>query len=262
MSLAEFNFGNPLQLLSHMNRGRVSVCMATYNGQPYIVRQLASILSQLNETDEVVISDDGSTDHTIEVVQGMSDPRIRIIRNINRKGPVGNFENAINHSTGQFIFLADQDDVWMPNKVQTVTTLLTTNDLILADCQVVDEVGRVIHESFFRYRGSQPGLVNNFVKNAYVGCCMAFRADLKPLILPFPETIYMHDWWIGLLTELFRKPYFHPVPLIQYVRHGGNASPTGEGSLGWKAKIINRFTLFYNVLGRSVKYKTQQWFQS
>ncbi len=245
-----------------MNSQRISVCMATYNGQIYIQRQLESILSQLKDTDEVIVSDDGSTDNTIGVINQFRDPRIRVVQNTGRKGPVGNFENAINCATGQFIFLSDQDDLWMPDKVRILSDLLNDHELVLADCVVVDEKGGVLHPSFFQYRGSRPGLGKNFVKNSYVGCCMAFRSDIKPLILPFPKSIYMHDWWIGLLVEIFAKPYFYPVPLIQYVRHGGNASPTGEGSLNWKRKIINRLTLSYNVLGRSVKYKTQQWFQS
>lgn len=229
---------------------RVSVCIATYNGAAFIERQLKSILIQLHSLDEVIVSDDNSTDATCQLVKSLNDPRIRLIMNSGRKGPVGNFENALRLASGNFIFLADQDDEWLPDKVSETVAFLKIHDLVLSDCRVVDKSGGLIHESFFRLRKSRPGFWANLYKNSYNGCCMAFRRDVLDYALPFPPTIHMHDWWIGLLVEAKGRTYFYPKPLINYTRHGGNASPTGEEGYGFKTKIANRLLLFISIAKR------------
>ena len=229
---------------------QVSVCMATYNGAHFIQRQLISILDQLSANDEVVISDDGSTDETIQLINALADSRIRIFNNQLRHGPIGNFENALRQASGEFIFLADQDDVWLPGKISTICTLLTQYDLVLADCEVVNGGGKLLYPSFFKHRGSRPGFWPNLLKNSYVGCCMAFRRDVLSYALPFPAQIHMHDWWIGLLVEAKGTVVFYAEPLIQYVRHGGNASPTGETGYGMIKKLSNRFFMLTNVVKR------------
>ena len=229
---------------------RISVCMTTYNGAQFIEKQLNSIVYQLGQDDEIIISDDQSTDDTLQIINKFSDSRIKVFRNNIRLGPVKNFQNALQYSTGKFIILADQDDIWLPDKVEDTYSLLLDNDLILADCEVVDNSGKVIHPSFFEFRGSRPGFWSNLYRNSYVGCCMAFRRDIFAYILPFPNQIHMHDWWIGLLVEAKGRVSFYKKPLIKYVRHGGNASPTGEVGYGFLKQFTNRFFLLINVVKR------------
>lgn len=228
----------------------ISVCMATYNGEKYIRRQLLSILSQLGPDDEVIISDDQSTDRTIERIRQLNDYRIQISTNEGRRGPLGNFEQALVRATGKLILLADQDDIWMPDKVSTVQSLLQDYDLVLSDCQVVDESEKMLYKSFFHRRGSQPGFWYNLYKNSYIGCCMAFRREVLVYALPFPRYIHMHDWWIGLLVECKGNVCFYPNPLIQYVRHANNASPTGETGYSIHKRIINRLLMLIHVVKR------------
>ncbi|MCD8291094.1 MAG: glycosyltransferase, partial [Prevotella sp.] len=97
---------------------KVSVCIATYNGEKYIEEQIRSILSQLSDNDEVIISDDGSHDQTLSLIQSIGDKRIKIFQNEGRHGFKYNFENTLKKVQGDYIFLCDQDDVWLPNKVQ------------------------------------------------------------------------------------------------------------------------------------------------
>ena len=99
---------------------KLSVCMATHNGEKYLHKQLASILNQLGPEDEVVISDDSSTDTTVKIIRDIADPRIRLLENNTFYSPVYNFENAIRHGSGDIIVLADQDDVWLDNKVEVI----------------------------------------------------------------------------------------------------------------------------------------------
>lgn len=229
---------------------RISVCMATYNGQKYIKRQLESILFQLSDQDEVVVSDDKSTDKTLYIISQINDKRIRVSTNIGKQGPMSNFEQALKKATGAFIFLADQDDIWLPNKVEKTLKLLMFNDLVLSDCTVVDGHETILYDSFFRKRGSKKGFWYNLYKNSYIGCCMAFKREVLSYALPFPAHVHMHDWWIGLMVEAKGRVYFNTEPLISYVRHGNNASPTGELGYSITQKIKNRAVLSYYVAKR------------
>lgn len=231
---------------------RVSVCMATYNGSAFLEAQISSILCQLGPNDELVISDDGSTDETINIINGFADSRINLIKNGYFRSAIFNFQNALKHAKGEYIFLSDQDDIWYPDKINLVMSLLENYDLVMTDCCVVGPKGNIIHKSYFRVRGSSPGFWKNLWKNSYMGCCMAFRKKVLSYSLPFPRHIHMHDWWIGLMTEKKGSVYFLHQPLIRYNRHGGNLSPTGQGSYNWVSKVSNRLWMSWYVFQRTV----------
>ena len=209
---------------------KISVCIATYNGEKFIHQQLQSILKQLRPDDEVIISDDSSSDATIRIVKSFEDRRVRILEGQIYQSPIFNFENALAHSTGEIIILADQDDVWLDNKVETVLLEIKDADLILSDCAIINERGQVTEKSFFKLNGSKKGFIKNLIKNSYLGCCLALRRSVLNKALPFPKNIPMHDWWIGLVCEVFFKIKIVPQPLMLYRRHGINATPTGEES--------------------------------
>lgn len=232
----------------------ISVCMATYNGEKYIQEQLQSILKQLSLEDEVIISDDGSTDHTIDIIQEVSRGcgNVRVISGPG-KGVVRNFENAISQAQGDVIFLSDQDDIWEDGKVETVLGSFRVPDclVVVHDASIVDKDGKELSPSFFLQRGSKPGLINNIIKNSYIGCCMAFRRSMCSVILPFPERIEMHDWWIGLVSELGGHSVFIPERLIKYRRHGENVSSFHHHPV-WKM-IYNRLNFCVYLLSRALK---------
>ncbi len=207
----------------------ISVCVASYNGAPYIDAQLQSILAS-REVDEVLISDDGSSDDSIDRIKAIRDSRIRLIDGP-RQGLVRNFEFLLSQVRGDYIFLADQDDIWLPEKVSTMLAHLRCVDLVVSDCAVVDAELNVIAESFFALRRSRSGLIHNILQNGYLGCCIALRRRLLDRALPFPANIPMHDWWLGLVAETFGQPRFIPDRLVLYRRHGGNASTTAESSV-------------------------------
>lgn len=202
----------------------ISVAMATYNGERYVRDQIYSILKELKPYDELVISDDGSYDDTIKIIRNIDDPRIKLIKGP-RMGVKQNFANAIKNCTGKYIFLADQDDIWLDGKVDKVLNKFEDKvTCVLHDAKIVDEKLNVINNSFFKFRKSKLGKINNIVKNSYVGCCMAFSKELKPFILPIPDDIEMHDQWIGLLSEKYGKSVLLNEPLILYRRHDSNTS--------------------------------------
>lgn len=202
----------------------ISVAMATYNGERYVRDQIYSILKELKSYDELIISDDGSYDDTLKIIRNINDPRIKLIKGP-RMGVKQNFANAIKNCTGKYIFLADQDDIWLNGKVDKVLNEFKDGvTCVLHDAKIVDEKLNIINDSFFGFRKSKLGKINNIVKNSYIGCCMAFSKKLKPFILPIPDDIEMHDQWIGLLSEKYGKSVLLNEPLILYRRHGENTS--------------------------------------
>lgn len=225
----------------------ISVCIATYNGEKFIEEQLDSILPQLAVSDELIISDDGSKDTTLAIIKRYAeqDRRIRFFQGPG-KGVIANFEFAINQSQGDFIFLADQDDVWLPEKVQTTLKFFQNHPekyLVISDLVIVDEHLKEIEPSYFEYRNVKLGLFHNIVKNKYIGAGMAFRSVLKNDILPIPAQIPMHDMWFGLIAETKNRSGLIPQKLTLYRRHASNASEIDTKAsrfqqLKWRIALI------------------------
>ena len=223
----------------------VSVALAAYNGEKYIDELLSSVLPQLSEDDEIVASVDPSGDSTKEKLLALSraDSRIKVIDGEGR-GLIKNFENALKNCRGDIILLCDQDDVWLENKVSRIKEEFTESGALLCmhNAKVTDENLNVFGDSFFAERGTGTGLVKNILKNTYMGCCMAFKREALDFILPFPDSLPMHDQWIGLVCEKKGKVSLIDEPLILYRRHGDNVSgDTHSGvlqMLKWRLNII------------------------
>lgn len=203
-----------------------SVCMAVYNGAAHLREQMESILAQLAPADEVIVVDDRSTDESVDILMQFRDPRMRLLLNEVNLGVVRSFERAVRASSGDIVFLADQDDVWLPGKVDSVTRVLLAGPYVavVTDAIIVDGDNYILEPSFFRFRRTQPGFVANLYRNGYLGCAMAFTAKARSWILPFPAGINMHDEWIGLVCDLLGEVKFMDVPLVAYRRHGANAT--------------------------------------
>jgi glycosyltransferase involved in cell wall biosynthesis len=227
--------------------GLVSVCMAAYNGERTIWNQIDSILRQLGEHDELIISDDASIDNTVAQIQQINDSRIKLYVQTENVGITKNFEKAILKANNEYIFLADQDDYWEPGKVDSVKKRLTRYDLIIHDCSVIGERDEILTPSFFEKNHSRSGYLSNIIRNSYMGCCMAFHRRILERIIPFPDNL-AYDQWIGLVTEKHYHPYFLHENLVRYKRHGANYSTTaGISRLTFVEKISYRIALMYNL---------------
>lgn len=222
---------------------RISVCIPTYNGEKYIKAQLESILIQLSINDEIIISDDSSTDGTISEIKSIQDSRIKLFENNKFKSPIFNLENALKKAKGEFIFLSDQDDIWKPDKVNITLEKLKKFDLVVSDCELIDEKNQIISESFYALNSTKIGYINNLLKNGFLGCCMAFNQNIQSSVIPFPKKIAMHDIWIGLVASLLGRVIFIDDKLIQYRRHGGNFSFTSS-----KSKFTLLFKIQYRII--------------
>lgn len=232
----------------------ISVCLATYNGEKYLQEQIDSILSQLDETDELIVSDDGSTDRTIKILKSYGDKRIKIFFNTKKHGVNNNFENALRNTTGDYIFLSDQDDIWLPGKVKACMELLKDSDCIVHDCIITDSNLKVISQSLFNELNAGPGFFRNLKKNSFTGCCMAFTKDVLKKTLPFPDSkSFYHDQWIGLIASLSFKTKFSKQPLIYFRRHTSNASSAADKSqLSFSSKVASRMALIKALIHKYV----------
>ena len=205
--------------------------MATFNGARFVERQIATILEQLAPEDELVVSDDSSADDTVAIVRAFADPRIRILDGNAFRSPLGNFEHAIRQARGDTIVLADQDDVWLDNKLPLVRELFSGEVrrpyLVVLDAEIVDEGEHPLEPSVLAKLHAGPGLLKNLWTNRYLGCCMAFSRDLLDVALPFPEGVGMHDIWLGQLCERVGTTAFVPVVTMRYRRHAGTATGFG-----------------------------------
>lgn len=238
----------------------VSVCIATYNGEKYIEEQLSSILKQIEPDDEVIISDDGSKDNTIDIIKSFNDNRISIVQNHNRHGADGNFENALKLAKGDIIFMADQDDVWLDNKYEITLQALADCDLVHSDSIVTDENLNTLYDSFYGMYNNGPGILKNIYRSTYFGSHMAFKKKILDYSFPFPQTVEIgHDLWIGLVAEMIGTVKFIDDKLLLYRRHADSHGGYLEHSKRsiWK-RILGRIQMIYYVLNfrlRNIKTK-------
>lgn len=237
---------------------KVSICIATFNGEKYIKDQLNSILDQIPDDSEVIISDNYSTDRTISIIKTINDKRVSIFF-FDKKNVTLNFENALCKATGDFIFLADQDDVWLPGKFERVFNELAAYDLVITNGRIVNEYLVETGNYIFNEKTIGKGLLCNLITNSYVGCCIAFNRKVLDSSLPFPSNLPMHDWWIGLVAEITGSVKVVGEPMLLYRRHNNNASSTsGKSQFNFFIKVNMRLILIINLISRiPIFYKSK-----
>lgn len=230
---------------------RISVAMAAYNGEKYLPQQIRSIVSQLGQQDELVISVDPSTDRTEAIAMSFADNDIRI--NV-IKGPgigvIKNFENALNHVSGEYIFLSDQDDVWDEKKITVCLAALKQKGVtaIIHDAVITDDNLETRQKTIFNSKFSS-GVICNIIKNHYIGCCMALKEGVLKAALPFPANLPMHDQWLGIIARRMGEITFVDTPLIQYRRHGQTVTGRDHAKISLRLKWRFNITLNYMRLG-------------
>ncbi|MFT5963733.1 MAG: glycosyltransferase involved in cell wall biosynthesis [Flavobacterium sp.] len=245
---------------------KISVCMASFNGSKYIESQISSILKQLKDSDELIISDDGSTDGTIELIELYKDNRIKLVHHIRNKIVrkksyphylvSSNYENALKQVTGEVVFLADQDDIWVENKIAIMMPYFNKYSMVMSDCSVIDENDLIVSNSFFNKIDLPRGLVLNISRPLYHGCCMAFKRSILDIALPFPKKTILHDSWIGILSENSGEVKFIEDKLVMYRRHFNNSSfSEGQSKNSLLFRFSYRIIFFFHVIKRSFLFK-------
>jgi glycosyltransferase involved in cell wall biosynthesis len=215
-----------------MNKNNVSVCIATYNGEKYIFEQVQSILTQINNEDEVIVVDDASNDQTVKIISSMGDSRIKITQLYKNIGHVKAFEIALSISKNDIIFLSDQDDVWVPGKYQRTLAEFSSKDnptLIVHGLSTINSCGELVSNRFLLFdTGTQLKfllLVQEFLKPRVFGSASAFKSCLLKLMLPFPKFVYAHDHWLVICASIVGQTKFLSGQYVKRRIHDNNITP-------------------------------------
>lgn len=234
-----------------MSHGLVDVLLATYNGARYLEAQIDSILAQTYQEFRILVSDDGSSDATPEILrayQARLGERLVIVSNpLPGGGVVRNFEHlmlaSLNDGVARWVAFSDQDDVWLPEKIaSTLQEMIRVEAsdgahvpcLVHSDLMVVDEKLSVLSPSFARYQKMDPALCSPLSLlsiNQVTGCTMMANRALLTLALPLPSEAIMHDWWCAVASGSGRR-VFVEAPLMLYRQHGANQIGARDRSLG------------------------------
>jgi glycosyltransferase involved in cell wall biosynthesis len=212
--------------------------MATYNGARYIEHQIESIFAQSNQDWQLIIRDDGSDDNTVSIIEDYAAKhrgKIKLIKDNNSQlGATLNFGYLLEHTDTEYIMFSDQDDIWLPNKVElTLNTIKEAGKiyadmplLVHTDLRVVDSDLNTIADSMWSYQKLFPDTGNNLKKimshNVVTGSAMMINKKAKEVSIPVPREAIMHDWWIALNVAKHGKIVYVSTPSILYRQHSKN----------------------------------------
>jgi glycosyltransferase involved in cell wall biosynthesis len=225
--------------------------MAAYKGEMYIEEQIASILDQLGPDDELIVVDDASPDGSADIVRSFGDERIRLIPSDTNRGYVRAFETAVRASRGEYVFLADQDDVWLPGRLERMTTALGTASVVATNYTLLGERPRT--GPLLRSRDSGHHL-RNIVGiligyRPYFGCGMAMRRSAVDRFVPIPPYVHeSHDIWLAISANVAGDLVHLNEPTLARRIHGGNATPEGWRSL---SKILRARVMFVRLIAEA-----------
>jgi len=236
----------------------LSVALCTYNGGKFLGEQLESIIMQSLSVDEIIICDDCSKDNTIELIhfyQNRYPGLIHLYQNKESLGTIKNFEKAISLTTGELIFLADQDDIWHSDKVRIMSSFFANNNeckLLFTDGELIDEIGIKLNSTLWEKWDFNEELralwKNNILafkdliinKNKITGATVSFHKSVKKNILPIDLPYgYWHDGWLGLHVAAINGLFFIEKPLIQYRIHKNQ-------QIGLSSNVLQEITVNAN----------------
>ncbi len=238
------NSPNPSQLPT------VDIALATFNGERYLPELLNSIEQQTYSRWNLIVGDDGSTDGTVEILNRFAaahPTQTILLRHTDSLSAKNNFSRILEESRSDYAMPADQDDVWLPNKIERclrhaqaieLENQADTPVLVHSDASVTDDALQLLDPSLWHHQNLCPkyGLKfkNLLVQNVITGCTMLLNRPLLDLALPIPPESIMHDWWIGLTAAAFGRIGYIPEPTILYRQHAENKI----GAKKWSARYI------------------------
>jgi glycosyltransferase involved in cell wall biosynthesis len=221
-----------------MTKPAISICMATYNGEPFLRQQLDSILVQSNQDWRLLVRDDGSDDDTVPIVEDYASrlpDKIRLIKdNGIRLGASLNFGKLLEYADTEYIMFSDQDDVWLPNKIDLTLNAMKATEriypdkpiLVHTDLQVMDSELNTIANSLWSYQKLFPEAGDDLNRimacNIVTGCTVMINERAKAVSVPVPCEAIMYDWWLALNVCRHGKIIYVSIPSILYRQHSKN----------------------------------------
>ncbi len=238
---------------------RVVVLMSTYQGVRYVAEQLRSILDQLPPGGRIVVRDDGSTDGTPDTILALGDGRVTLTRGPNI-GFARSFLTLLAEAPedADMVMLADQDDVWLPHKIQRawarLAPLAGVPALYCSRLQLVDAQLQPLGLTPLRKR--PPSFQNALAENIVTGCTAAMNVPAVRLVRQCgdPALVHFHDWWCYLVVAAFGRVVYDPEPTVLYRQHGGNVIGMGSGLGRYWANIkFIRKTSWVQIMYRQIE---------
>ncbi|TDV10454.1 glycosyl transferase family 2 [Raoultella planticola] len=217
---------------------KIDVLLATYNGEKFVREQIYSVLNNFDKISgfecKILISDDKSTDKTVQIIKDLQeqDPRIVFLDSEKKGGVRSNFYYLLEHADADYVFFCDQDDLWLPDKISFFLERFKSEEvsyngpiLVHSDLCVADANLSPINVSMFDYQkiNKHPSFVELIVSNSVTGCVMACNRKLIEGVKKSQiQNSIMHDWYIGLYASAFGRILFIEKSFILYRQHGGN----------------------------------------
>lgn len=238
---------------------KIAILLATYNGEKYIGEQLDSIFSQTYKDWVVYIHDDGSKDRTMQIVSEYAEKypeQVVIVDGPSTGGARNNFFYLMSKVDSEYYMCCDQDDVWMPEKIEKTFRLMKETEtnkeipcLIFTDLTVVDGELNIIAEQMSKYQNLEcknTSINQMLMQNVVTGCTMMMNKALCEMSTQYKNVnnIIMHDWWVAIIAEQFGKVGYLDEPTILYRQHGNNT----VGALDSKSMsyIVKKMKAFEN----------------
>jgi glycosyltransferase involved in cell wall biosynthesis len=220
------------------NKRSIDILLATYNGQKYLREQVDSILAQSNQDWQLLIRDDASDDDTLSIIKdyvAKYSDRVKLIEDDGcHLGASLNFQRLLENSAAEYIMFSDQDDVWLPLKIEATLNLMKSTEkecpnkpiLVHTDLIVVDSRLNTIAKSTWKYQGISPEIGNDpnkvIFQNVATGCTIMINRKAKTISLPIPKEAVMHDWWLAINVAKYGKIVYVPDQLVLYRQHSNN----------------------------------------
>jgi glycosyltransferase involved in cell wall biosynthesis len=223
---------------------KICITLATYNGEKYLAQMLDSLVAQTRPADVIIAVDDGSKDSTCEILERYKDKLpLEITKFEKNRGHRAAFSTALEKSRelladNDLIFLADQDDIWLPNKLEVMSQKIGDSSMIFGDAEIIDGEGKVTDSSWRKKAETVEQLSQQALLTGYTnvtGCMVAFKAGLLKTVLPIPQDVPVHDQWITLCATVENGYRAIADKVIQYRIHESNA--IGEGNKTWSEKL-------------------------
>ena len=243
-----------------MKNNQVKILLATYDGDQYIEDQINALLDQTYKNWELLVHDDNSTDHTVKIIREYSKKYPDKIKFIDDDRSFGsayeNFSFLLNQVRSDYIMFCDQDDIWLPNKIEVTLKEMKSMEgiygkgkplLVHTDLTVIDEYENTLADSFWQYQHIDPyrDSVNFLIfQNVVTGCTVMINRKLADLALPMPKDIIMHDWWMALVASVFGKIGIVHGQKVLYRQHSTNDTGAKKFDMHyWLERVKIRPTL-------------------
>lgn len=217
---------------------QINILMSTYNGEKYLSQQIESIIAQTETKWRLIIRDDGSKDNTVSIIKQFvdQDKRIEFVQGEN-VGVINSFFQLVKHSKADFYFFCDQDDVWLPNKLELMLNVaMSCKDdvplLVYSDLKVVDSSLNVLHHSMIDELTGPPStnLKEEMRRNCVTGCASMINNALAETWQD-TEDIIMHDWYLAQVAAAYNNLVYINEPTVLYRQHENNVLGAGKGDL-------------------------------